>query len=160
MRQLLIVLFLLVSASVIGQKKIQEDSVAICSQYFKVPTGVKTERRTIKGPDYELNWTYMYEINANNASDELNLKEMEEAFIETGALMQRFKKKKISCYLLDNEVSGYAVSYKSSANVIYQIYASGIINGYGVMLTLTLNKEPLTNDDIPEFPKQLVKFTK
>lgn len=161
MRQFLTGLFFLFSATTYGQTTTQNDSISFCSYNFKAPTGCTTEKNNnIKCDNYEIGWTYMNEVNANGASDDQKLKGMENSFIEMGGMLDKFKKKRITCYLLDKEVKGYKVRYKSATNVTYQVYASGIINGQGVSVILTLNKEPITNDDIPEFPRQIIRLTK
>jgi hypothetical protein len=57
-------------------------------------------------------------------------------------------------------VRGYKISFKSDNGTSYQIIAYGVANGQPVLVQLSLGKEPKTNDDIPEFARQIIKLTK
>ena len=160
MRQFLIGFLFFFSATTYGQATTQNDSITFCSHNFKIPTGCTTEKNKIKCANYEMDWTYMADVKLNGVSDKEKLKGMENSFIELGNMLEKFKKKRITCYLLDKEVKGFKVNYKNTRGTIYQIYASGVINGQAVSVTLALNKEADTNEDIPEFPRQIIKLTK
>jgi hypothetical protein len=139
----------------------QSDSVTFCSHNFKVPEGCSIEQdNEVRCDNYSIGWTYINDVKARGASEKQKLRGMEISFIEMGGMLDKFKKKRITCFLLDTEVKGYKVSYKSAANIMYQIYASGIINGQAVSLILTIKSDPITNEDIPEFARQLIKLTK
>ena len=74
--------------------------------------------------------------------------------------MKKFKKEPITCYLLDKEVKGYKISFKKDKVIGYQLIAYGVANGQPVLVQLSLDKEPKTNDDIPIFPRQIIRLTK
>jgi hypothetical protein len=156
MRHFFSILLLLFSTTIFGQTN---DSITFCSQNFKVPTGCSTEKNKIKRDDFMLSWTYMSDVTRGN-SDEEKLKGMEDAYLQMGSWLEKFKKKRITCYLLDKEVKGYKVSYKSDKTMTYQIYASGVINGESVSVILDTNKELVTNEDIPEFARQIIRLKK
>ena len=158
MRQFFVSFLLFFSVSTFGQTS--NDSIAFCSRNFKVPTSCTTEENKVKCDSCEIDWTYMSDVKAKGASDDQKLKGMENSFIQMGGMLEKFKKKRITCYLLNTEVKGYKASYKSATNMTYEIYASGVVNGQAVSVTFLLNKEPITNDDIPEFARQIIKLTK
>jgi len=89
------------------------------------------------------------------------LKTMPDQFVsQVAARMKKFKKEAITLYLLNEEVEGYKISYKSDGKLDYQIIAYGVANGQPVLVQLLLDREPETNNDIPEFARQLIKLTK
>ena len=160
MRQFLAGLLFFFSITTYGQDTTQSDSITFCSDNFKVPKTCTTEKNKIKGDDFEMDWIYMNEVNVKGESEEAKLKGMESSFIALGNMLEKFKKKRITCYLLDKEVKGYKVRYKNMTDTTYQIYASGVVKGQAVSVTLTLKREANINVDIPEFPRQIIKLTK
>jgi len=89
------------------------------------------------------------------------LQSVPEQFIsQMAGQMKKFKKEPITCYLLDNEVKGYRISFKKDNGAAYQLIAYGIANGQPVLVQLSLDSEPKSNEDIPEFPRQIIRLTK
>ena len=74
--------------------------------------------------------------------------------------MKKFKKEPVTCYLLDNQVKGYKISFKTDQGTSYQLMAYGLANEQLVLVQLSLNKEPKTDDDIPAFPRQMIRLSK
>ena len=74
--------------------------------------------------------------------------------------LKKFRKEAISCYLLFNPAKGYKLSYKVDDGTVYQLIAYGIANEQPVIVQLTLDKEPKSNEDIPEFARQMIRLTK
>jgi hypothetical protein len=162
MRQFLTGFLFIFCATTFGQATTQKDSLTFCSQNFKVPEGCTTGKNKIKCDDYDMSWTYVDELKfLKGMSDKERLRVKENSFIEfsNSFNLKNFKRKRITCYLLDTKVKGYKISYKTAKGMIYQIYASGIINGRAVSTLLTLEKDVSINDDIPEFPRQIIKLT-
>jgi uncharacterized protein YfeS len=64
--------------------------------------------------------------------------------------------------LLGEEAKGYKISFKNESikKRGYQIVAYGVANGQPVLVQLSLNKEPKTDEDLPDFPRQIVKLSK
>ncbi|MBP9883844.1 MAG: hypothetical protein KBF32_10595 [Chitinophagales bacterium] len=153
MKQILTILFLATTTIAYGQTSKQIDSLSFCHNKYKAPTGCKTESEyQLQCNDYSIQWLYM--------NDEM-LKTMPDQFVsQLAGQMKKFKKKPITPLLLEKEVNGYKISFKSDSGTSYQIIAYGIANGQPVLVQLSLDKEPKTNDDIPEFARQIVKLTK
>jgi len=153
MRQFLTALFFLFSVISFGQTTKQVDSVTFCFNKYKVPTGctAKSEYQ-VKCDNYSIVWLYM---------NEQMLQTMPDQFVnQMAGQMKKFKKEPITCYLLDKEVKGYKISFKKDNGTGYQLIVYGVANGQPVLVQLSLNDEPKTNDNIPEFPRQIIRLTK
>ena len=153
MKQIMTILFLAATTFANGQEAKQIDSLSFCHNKYKAPTGCKTASEyQVQCDNYSIQWLYM--------NDEM-FKTMPEQFVsQLAGQMKKFKKEPITPYLLDKEVKGYKISFKSDSGTQYQIIAYGVANGQPVLVQLSLDKEPKTNDDIPEFARQIVKLTK
>ena len=93
--------------------------------------------------------------------NEQMLQSMPDQFVnQMSGQMKKFKKEPITCYMLDKEVKGYKIIFKKDNGTGYQLIAYGVANGQPVLVQLSLNNEPKTNDDIPEFPRQIIRLTK
>jgi len=153
MKHILTILFVTVTSITFGQTSKQIDSLSFCHNKYKAPSGCKTESEyQLDCNNYSIQWLYL--------NDEM-LKTMPEQFVsQLAGQMKKFKKESFAPYLLDKEVNGYKISYKSDNRIKFQIIAYGIANGQPVLVQLTLDKEPMTNADIPEFARQIIKLTK
>ena len=74
--------------------------------------------------------------------------------------MKKFKKEPVTCYLLDNQVKGYKISFKTDQGTGYQLMAYGMANEQLVLVQLSLDKEPKTGEDIPSFARQMISLSK
>ena len=74
--------------------------------------------------------------------------------------MKNFKKEPIKCFLLDKEVKGFKITFKKGKGIGYQLIAYGVANGQPVLVQLAIDNEPRTNDDLPDFPRQILRFAK
>lgn len=73
--------------------------------------------------------------------------------------MKDFKEEPITCYLLGTEAMGYKISYtKEGGKKAYQIIGYGTANQQPVLVQLVLGREPRTNNDLPEFARQIIKI--
>ena len=153
MKKIFTILILTTATTVWGQATKQVDSLSFCHNSYKVPTGCKAESEyQLQCSNYSIQWLYM--------NDEM-LKTMPEQFVgQLESQMKKFKKQPITCYILDKQVKGYKINFKSDNGTTYQIIAYGVANGQPVLVQMTLDKEPQTNEDIPEFPRQIIKLTK
>jgi len=152
MKQFLVIPAIVFSATVFAQTNTQGDSVIFCSYKCKVPAGcTTTSENKVTGSNYTMDWNYV---------SEEKLKGIENEYIGMARLLSRFKKKRITCYLLNREVEGYKVSYQNLSGTTHQIYASGVVEGRGVTLLLSLDNEPNSNSDLPEFSQQILRLTK
>ncbi len=153
MRHFFIALFILVGTNSFGQTSTKIDSLTFCFIKYKVPTGCTAESEyQVKCDNYSIVWLYM--------NDQM-LQVMPDQFVnQMAGQMKKFKKEPITCYLLDKEVKGYKISFKKDKGTGYQLIAYGVANGQPVLVQLALDNEPKTNDDIPNFPRQIIRLTK
>lgn len=155
MKYILTILFFITSISAYGQTTKQVNLLTFASKEFKTPEGCKAESQyQVLCDDYTMVWLYM-----NNEM----LKTMpDQAVNQLSGQLKDFKKKSITVYLLGEEAKGYKISFKneSTKKTGYQIIAYGVANGQPVLVQLSLNKEPKTDDDLPDFPKQIVRLSK
>lgn len=159
MRQLFTGFLFIFSITTYAQTVKQNDNITFCSSSFKVPDGCTTQKTSIKCDNFEMTWTYMDEVNLKGVSDKQKLKISESSFMEFCNMLGKFRRKRITCYLLDTKVKGYKVTYTNKTDTNSIIYASGVINERAITTMLTLKKEVNTNDDIPQFPRQIIKLT-
>ena len=153
MKPLLIVFLLCFSCGVFGQNSKQVDSLTFCFHKYQVPTGCAAESEyQLKCENYSMAWLYM---------NEQMLESMPDQFISQMAeQMKKFKKEAINCYLLDKEVKGYKISYKTDSGTGYQLIGYGNANGQPVLVQIVLDKEPKNNEDIPEFAREIIRLSK
>lgn len=147
-----LVVGLLLTTTAFGQTS-KIDSLTFCFNKYKVPTGCVAESEyQVKCDNYSMVWLYM---------NEQMLQYMPDQFInQLAGQMKKFKKEPVTCYLLDKEVKGYKISFKTDKGTDYQLIAYGIANGQPVLVQLSLDAEPKTNDNIPDFPKQIIRLKK
>jgi hypothetical protein len=136
-----------------GQVTDKADTVSFCFIKLKVPQGCKAgSEYQIKCDDYSMSWTYLTPQTLQTMPDQL--------ISQMAGQMKKFKKEPVTCYLLDNPVKGYKISFKTDQGIAHQLIAYGIANEQPVLVQLSLDKEPKTNDDIPAFPRQLIRLSK
>lgn len=127
------------------------DTVTIASYKLSIPAACKVQgENKIHCDNYTVAWTY---------GDEQKVKGLQDAFLEMGAMLDKFKKKRLELYLFDTKVKGYKVSYKNTTGTTYQLSASGIVSGEPVWVLVDLDKDPNTNEDIPQFVRQIIRFS-
>ena len=74
--------------------------------------------------------------------------------------LKKFRKEPVTCYLLDNPVKGYKISFKTDQGTRHQLMAYGFANEQLVLVQLSLDREPKTDEDIPAFPRQIIRLSK
>ena len=153
MKQLLTIILFTTTIAAYGQSSKQIDSLNFCNKKYKAPTGCTIESEyQVKCDNYSIQWLYM--------TNEM-IKTMPDQFVsQLAGQMKKFKKESITPYLLEQEVKGYKISFKSDGKTSYQIIAYGVAYGQPVLVQLSIDKEPRANDDIPEFARQILKLTK
>ena len=153
MKRSLFPLLFVIGTTSFGQTSTKIDSLTFCFNRYKVPTGCSAESEyQAKCDNYSIVWLYM--------NDQM-LQVMPDQFInQMSSQLKKFKKEPITCYLLNREVKGYKISYKGDNGLGYQLIAYGVANGQPVLVQLSLDKEPKTNEDIPEFPREIIRLTK
>jgi hypothetical protein len=153
MKHLLILSFLFTAASSSAQTTIKGDTVSFCFIKYEVPPGCKTESAyQVKCDDYSMSWIYLTPESFQTMPDQV-LKQM-------SGQVKKFKKERINCYLLDTPAKGYKISFKTEQGTQHQLMAYGFANEQLVLVQLSLNKEPRTNDDIPAFARQMIRLTR
>jgi len=99
--------------------------------------------------DYSIDWMYG------------TPKELEKLrggiFLTNTMMFHDFTKSRAILYLAGKKVKGYKASFTNKgAATWYQYYAEGNINGQDVLVILTLHKAAASNEDIPEFARQII----
>ncbi len=98
---------------------------------------------------YEVGWLY---------GDRQKVNGLLNSFLELNEMFSNSRKKRFDFYLFDKKVKGYKVSYQSGTKTAYQLTASGVVNNEPFWILISLDKEPVTNDDLPQFVKQIIRF--
>jgi hypothetical protein len=134
-----------------GQYAPGPDSVSFCGLKYKTPEGCKAQSMyQVECNNFSMQWIYMNEAMLDTVPQKL-VSQLE-------SQMKRFKKESINLLLLGKEVKGYKVNYPLKEGYTYQLIAYGIVNGQPVIVQLTLGKNPVTNEDIPLFPRQILRL--
>ena len=153
MKSFITILFLAIASTGYGQKTKPIDTVTLCYNKYKVPADCKAKSESeIEGKNFSVEWLYMNEDLVESMPDDYEN--------EISSTAKKFNKESINCFLLDTEVKGYKISFKGEKGMVYKIMAYGIVKEQPVIVTVTLNKEPKTNKDIPPFCLQFLKLTK
>jgi hypothetical protein len=153
MKQFLTSIFILFAAAAIGQTSKKIDTLSFCYIKYKLPAGCTAESEyQVKCDDYSMTWLYMTPQMLQSMPDQV--------VNQMAGQMKKIKKEAITCYLLDNQVKGYKISFKNDKGTGYQLLAYGFANEQPVLVQLSLDKEPKTNEDIPEFPRQMIRLSK
>jgi hypothetical protein len=153
MKHFLAFSFLLIAMSSFGQATDGADTVSFCYIKLKLPPGCKaTSEYQLKCDDYSMSWIYLTPQTLQTMPDQL--------ISQMAGQFKKFKKEQVSCYLLDNQVKGYKISYKTDQGTAHQLIAYGFGNEQLVLVQLSLDKEAKTNEDIPAFPRQLIRLSK
>ena len=153
MKQILMFLFLTTAVHSFAQNPDRGDTISFCFMKYKIPSGCKAvSEYQLKCDDYSMSWIYLTPQTFQTMPDQI-IKQM-------AGQMKKFKKEPVTCYLLDNQVKGYKISYKTDQGTGYQLMAYGIANEQLVLVQLSLGKEPESNEDIPAFPRQMIRLSK
>lgn len=148
MRTFFTTIAIFISFLIYGQASVE--TVTVASNKLTVSPECKVEgERKVNCGNYKVEWTY---------GDEQKVKGLQDAFLEFGGMLDKFKKKRLDFYLFDKKVKGYKVSYKNPNGTTYQISVAGVVNGEPVWVLVSLDQEPVTNDDMPPFVKQIIRF--
>ncbi len=124
---------------------INADSLMFCGQKIKAPTDCRMVMPGLVTCDkYVMTWTY-------ESTSEIDRHKRE-------GIAQLKNPKKFDCYILGTKLQ----AYKSKFETGIQIHAYEIIKGQGLLLSIViLGKDKIsTNDDIPEFIRQVFRITK
>lgn len=153
MKHTFTLLFFLTVLTAFGQANEQVEKLNFCNQELDVPASCVAESPyQLQCDNYSIQWLYM---------NEEMLKAMPEQFVaQLSGQMKKFKKEPITCFLLDSEAKGYKISFKTDTGIAHQIIAYGTANNQPVLVQLSLDKEPKSNEDIPAVPRQIVRLTK
>jgi hypothetical protein len=139
--------------SSVAQTPGKEDTISFCFIKYKMPAGCKaTSEYQVKCDDYSMSWIYLTPQNFQTMPDQI-MKQM-------AGQMKKFKKEPVTCYLFDNQVKGYRISFKTDQGTGYQLMAYGMANEQLVLVQLSLDKEPQTDEDIPAFARQMIRLSK
>lgn len=153
MKQFLILSFLFTATSSLAQIPGNGDTVSFCFIKYKIPAGCKAASEyQVKCDDYSMSWIYLTPQTFQTMPDQI--------INQMAGQMKKFKKEPVTCYLLGNPVKGYKISFKTDQGTGHELLAYGLANEQLVLLQLSLNKEPKTDEDIPAFPGQIIRLSK
>jgi hypothetical protein len=153
MKQFLIFSFLFIAANSFAQVPEKGDTISFCFIKFKIPAGCKAASEyQVTCDDYSMTWIYLTPQTFQTMPDQL--------ISQMAGQMKKFKKEPVICYLLGNQVKGYKISFKTDQGTSHQLMAYGLANEQLVLVQLSLDKEPKTNEDIPAFPRQMIRLSK
>jgi hypothetical protein len=153
MKQLLIFSFLFIVTTSFAQTPGNGDTVNFCFIKFKIPAGCKaTSEYQVKCDNYSMTWIYLTPQTFQTMPDQV--------INQMAGQMKKFKKEPVTCYLLGNPVKGYKISFKTDQGTGHQLMAWGLANEQLVLVQLSLDREPKTDDDIPAFPGQMIRLSK
>ena len=150
------------------------DSVSFCSHKYKSPNGCKAKIESnwmgagdlpvtvVNCGGFSLHWIYPNKNNLDSAANHMASDIMNVATM--------LEKKPIKAFLLGKEVKGYMVTFivkgdktlKVKDEKTVRVIAYGVVNNQPVVVRLSLSNtaEPKTNNDIPEFARQILTLTK
>ena len=81
------------------------------------------------------------------------------SYREKGFKKYNFKKEPIICYLLDKQVSGYAMSIDSKElEMAYTIIVTGEVDRKAVVVELETEKKPRNNSELPPVIRQVLQL--
>jgi hypothetical protein len=153
MKQFLIFLFLTIAVNSFAQNPDKGDTISFCFIKYKIPAGCKAASEfQMKCDDYSMTWIYLTPQTFQTMPDQI--------ISQMAGQMKKFKKEPVTCYLLGNQVKGYKISFKTDQGTSHQLMAYGLANEQLVLVQLSLDKEPKTDDDIPAFPGQMIRLSK
>lgn len=153
MKHILILSLLFITATSFAQSPNKGDSIRFCFMKFKIPADFKEASEfQVICDNYSITWIYLTPQTFQTTPDQI--------ITQMAGQMKKFKKEPVTCYLLGNQVKGYKISYKTDQGTAHQLLAYGMANEQLVLVQLSLDKEPKTNDDIPVFPRQMISLSK
>lgn len=154
MKHIFTLIFISISALLYSQSPKPIDTVVFCYNNYKVPAECKAVSETeLQCDNYSVEWFYMNEDLIETMPDQF-------VYEQSTNWGKKYEKQAIKCYILNTEVKGYKVSFKGEKKMVYKIIAFGTANEQPVLVQLTMNKNPETNKDLPEFVTQFLKLTK
>jgi hypothetical protein len=146
------ILSILIASSAVCQTN-KTDTVTFCYIKYLVPAGCEAKpNSSVQCDGWKLSWIYLSVEMLQTVPDQL--------INQMAGQLQKFKKESISCYLLGSPAKGYRLSYQMEGVKVYQLIAYGIANEQPVILQLSLNKSPQSDEDIPVFARQMIKLSR
>jgi len=150
MKPFLFILSFLITTIAVGQTN-KTDTITFCYIKYPVPAGCTAEPNSrVQCDEWKLSWIYLSVEMLRTVPDQL--------ITQMAGQLQKFKKEVISCYLLGSPANGYRLSYQMEGIKVYQLLAYGIANEQPVILQLSLNKSPQSDEDIPAFVRQMIRL--
>ena len=152
MSKLIVVTFLIFFVgSVFGQEDENVKEIDYCGKKFNVPDNCTARSAyELSCNDYVIQWLYM---------NEQMLQTMPAQFInQLKNKVKKMKKEPVQCVSMGYPLEGYKITYKNKRQPLYKIIAYGPVNGQPVMILLTMEKDPVSNEQLPEFVRQIIQL--
>ncbi len=151
MKNSLLTVFMLGILSFSARAGDTTNSVRFCFYEYPLPAACTVPSPTeIRSPEGNLSWLYVEQDNLLFSWNSL---------VNKLATYPAFFSERIRCFIASKEVNGYRVSYQREGKTGYQLVAYGIVNNQPVLVQLSLNKNPLSNKDLPDFAKKFIRLT-
>ena len=111
MKQFLIFSFFFISAASFAQAPGNGDTVNFCFIKYKIPAGCKAvSEYQVKCDDYSMSWIYLTPQIFQTLPDQM--------INQMAGQLKKFRKEPVTCYLLDNPVKGYKISFKTDQGTL------------------------------------------
>ena len=152
MKKILIFLFIAITTASLAQNNDLVQEVNYCGRNFDVrnecPTNSVSE---LLCDEYQIQWIYIPDGWLSNVYNN-TLAGLEEQ-------LNIIEKKEIKLKSLRKKLSGHLLTYRTdSGKVKYRIIANGKVKKFSLILNLGLNEEPVNNQSLPHFVKNIVEL--
>ncbi|TGE28428.1 hypothetical protein [Hymenobacter metallicola] len=147
-------LALLLFTTVLAYGQAAPPTVNFCGQQYPVPAdAVLLSPYEVQAAKYSLLLIYVnYPDLRNGAPAEYTKQRMKKL---KGNDLQE-----ITCFIQDTPAKAFKFAYQTEKGLAYDVLAYGITKGQPVMIQLTLDVDPYSNKEIPEFARQFVHLDK
>lgn len=125
--------------------------VVYCGETFHVPENCSANSKSeVNCSDFIIQWRYM---------NSQMLRSMPDQFVrQLEGKLRKAKKEPVSFTSLGEQLSGYKISYKNKRDINYKLVAHGAVNGQPVMVIVSLQNNPRTNEALPEFVRKILEL--
>ena len=151
MKCFMILILVFFFRSLIAQDAAQLEEVSYCGERLVVPEGCTAlSEFEINCDNFSMQWMYL-EPDMLTFAPQQYMGQLDEK-------LKRFKKKPINVVSRGEEIKAYQITYRENKQEKYKIIAFGTVNGYPVLLHISLANALKTNEDVPAFTRQIIAF--
>lgn len=151
MKQFMILIIVFFSGSLLAQEANFSSEVNYCGKKLTVPEGCSaTSEFEVSCDDFSMQWMYL-EPDMLTFAPQQYMSQLDDK-------LKRFKKKPINLVSGGEEIEAYQIIYRENKEDKYKIIAFGTVNGYPVLLDISLQNVFKTDEDLPAFVRQVIAF--